>query len=60
MNEHPAHLSKAQLAVRIRLGRLLYWCTRVDDADLSDTDFVMTVVNRYRANQDLPLIDPAE
>ena len=60
MNEHPRHLTKAQLAVRIRLGRLLYWCTRVDDADLTDNEFVTVVINRYRQNQDLPLIDPAE
>lgn len=60
MIEHPPHITKAQLAVRIRLGRLLYWCTRVEDADLTDNEFVTVVTNRYRQNQDLPLIDPAE
>lgn len=57
---HPPHITKTQLAIRMRLGKLLYWLTDPADAALTDNDFVMAVVNRYLKHQEKPIIDPAE
>jgi hypothetical protein len=58
--EQSSHLSKDQLAIRIRLGKLLFWHTRVDDLALTEDAFIQAVMARYREHLTLPIIDPNE
>jgi hypothetical protein len=57
---HHEHLTREQVAIRIRLGRLLFWHTRPEDAALSDNDFIEAVYRRRRATMGYPLLDPNE
>ena len=58
--EHPSHLTNEQLAARIRLGRILFWHTRPEDAGLSDHAFVTAVMDRYARHRAGYLVDPNE
>ena len=57
---HHEHLTREQVAIRIRFGRLLFWHTRPEDMLLSDHDLIETVYRRRRAAMGLPLLDPNE
>ena len=57
---HHEHLTKEQVAIRIRLGRLLFWHTRPEDMSLSDRDFLKAVLKRHDEVMGWPLLDPNE
>lgn len=54
------HITEEQLALRMRLGHLLWRHLRDEDAKLTDRDLVLAVQRRWEQDQAAPLIDPAE
>ena len=60
MTDAKSHLTKEQMEVRVRLGRVLFWHTRPEDLQLSDHDLVRAVLGRYQKHRDGYLIDPNE
>ncbi len=57
---HHEHLTREQVAIRIRLGRLLFWHTRPEDVNLSDADFIEKVYHRRAQVMAGHLVDPNE
>ena len=57
---HHKHLTREQVEIRIRLGRLLFWHTRPEDSSLADNEFIEKVYQRRAAFLAGYLVDPAE
>jgi hypothetical protein len=63
MSEQPhahTHIDEKTLALRMRLGHLLWRHLRPEDAELTDRDLVLAVQRRWETDRQAPLIDPAE
>ena len=45
---------------RVRMNDILRRHVRAEDTDLSDTEFVLAVFQRFRKSREDALIDPAE
>jgi hypothetical protein len=56
----PDHLTRDQLAVRVRLGRILFRHTLAEDINLSDHDLVTKTMERHLKGREQALVDPAE
>ena len=57
---HHKNLTREQVDIRIRLGRLLFWHTRPEDHILADNEFIEKVYQRRAAFLAGTLVDPAE